>query len=66
MNGDEVGVSRPVGYYPSSTRPNGLSPRRNRKCLILSQSMVIDIDPTKVCELVFCKFPCTHVIYPEE
>jgi len=47
---DEVSASRPVGYYPSSVRPNGSSPKRNRKCLILSQSMVIDVDPTKVRE----------------
>jgi hypothetical protein len=57
MNGDDVSVSRPAAYYPSSTRPNGLSPRRNRKCLILSQTMVIDVDPTKVRELIFSKCP---------
>ncbi|KAG1728619.1 uncharacterized protein EDB91DRAFT_1161332 [Suillus paluster] len=45
---DEVGVTRPGGYYPSSlSRPIGTGPRRNRKCLILSQTMIIDIDPTK-------------------
>ncbi|OAX41560.1 hypothetical protein K503DRAFT_863759 [Rhizopogon vinicolor AM-OR11-026] len=46
INADDVSVSRPA-YYPSSNKLNGLSPRRNRKCLILSQTMVIDIDPTK-------------------
>lgn len=46
INGDEVSITRPGGYYPSSlSRPGG--PKRNRKCLILSQTMVIDIDPTK-------------------
>ncbi|KAG2037378.1 hypothetical protein BDR03DRAFT_920145 [Suillus americanus] len=46
INGDEVSITRPGGYYPSSlSRPCGV--RRNRKCLILSQTMVIDIDPTK-------------------
>lgn len=38
-----------AGYYPSSVaRPKNPSPRRNKKRIILSQSMVIDIDPLKV------------------
>lgn len=32
----------------SSGRAKGLSPRRMKKRLIVSQSMVIDIDPNKV------------------
>jgi hypothetical protein len=31
------------------TTPRNISPRQNKKRLILSQSMVIDIDPVKVC-----------------
>ncbi|KAG6829875.1 hypothetical protein H0H92_003220 [Tricholoma furcatifolium] len=35
-------------YYPSSTRPPNTGPRaRHKKRIILSQSMVIDIDPNK-------------------
>ncbi|EGN95758.1 hypothetical protein SERLA73DRAFT_162510 [Serpula lacrymans var. lacrymans S7.3] len=45
-NGDEY--SHPRSYYPASTaRLHGASPKRNKKRLILSQSMVIDIDPGK-------------------
>ncbi|THU87258.1 hypothetical protein K435DRAFT_821688 [Dendrothele bispora CBS 962.96] len=40
-------ISRP-SYYPSSvSRLKNSSPRRNKKRLILSQSMVIDIDPNQ-------------------
>ncbi|KAF8891283.1 hypothetical protein BD779DRAFT_1514381 [Infundibulicybe gibba] len=36
------------GYYPSSVaRTKNSSPRRNKKRLILSQTMIIDIDPNK-------------------
>ncbi|KIK63627.1 hypothetical protein GYMLUDRAFT_196378 [Collybiopsis luxurians FD-317 M1] len=38
----------PRGHYPgNSARVSNASPRRNRKRLILSSSMVIDIDPNK-------------------
>ncbi|KAJ3889305.1 hypothetical protein GG344DRAFT_89506 [Lentinula edodes] len=38
----------PRGHYPgNSSRASNSSPRRNKKRLILSQSMVIDIDPNK-------------------
>ncbi|RDB22222.1 Vacuolar membrane-associated protein IML1 [Hypsizygus marmoreus] len=41
-----------AGYYPSSVaRPKNPSPRRNKKRIILSQSMVIDIDPNKAAKL---------------
>jgi hypothetical protein len=49
---------------PAAT-PRNLSPRHNKKRLILSQSMVIDIDPAKVClsflspHSKFYKFPFT-------
>ncbi|KAG6868803.1 hypothetical protein C0993_010099 [Termitomyces sp. T159_Od127] len=37
-----------AAYYPSSNvRPTNPSPRRHKKRIILSQSMVIDIDPNK-------------------
>ncbi|KAG6831161.1 hypothetical protein H0H87_005986 [Tephrocybe sp. NHM501043] len=39
-------------HYPSNPgRPPNPSPRRHKKRIILSQSMVIDIDPNKVCVL---------------
>ncbi|KAJ3761129.1 hypothetical protein EV360DRAFT_93195 [Lentinula raphanica] len=39
----------PRGHYPgNSTRALNSSPRRNKKRLILSQTMVIDVDPNKL------------------
>jgi hypothetical protein len=38
------------GYYPSGVARGG---QKRKKRLILSQSMVIDIDPTKVCLHLF-------------
>jgi len=36
-------------YYPSSQgKPSGVSPKRTRKRMILTQSMIIDVDPGKV------------------
>ena len=35
-------------YYPSSGKPSGVSPKRTRKRMILTQSMIIDVDPGKV------------------
>lgn len=36
-------------YYPSSQgKPSGVSPKRTRKRIILTQSMIIDVDPGKV------------------
>lgn len=36
-------------YYPSNQgKASGISPRRTRKHMILTQSMVIDVDPGKV------------------
>jgi hypothetical protein len=35
-------------YYPSSGKPSGVSPKRTRKRTILTQSMIIDVDPGKV------------------
>ncbi|KAJ4488454.1 hypothetical protein J3R30DRAFT_940415 [Lentinula aciculospora] len=37
----------PRGHYPGNSARTSNSPRRNKKRLILSQSMVIDIDPNK-------------------
>lgn len=41
------GEDKPINQ-PSSMMRIGPSPRRNKKRLIVSQSMVIDIDPNKV------------------
>lgn len=42
-----------AGHYPGSTA-KGLSPRKGKKRLILSQSMVIDIDPAKRSDQAEC------------
>ncbi|KAH7914031.1 hypothetical protein BJ138DRAFT_1123902 [Hygrophoropsis aurantiaca] len=45
MNDEPTGTR---GYYPASQpKVHGASPRRNKKRLILSQSMIIDIDPAR-------------------
>ena len=38
-------------YYPSAdqAKPSGVSPKRMRRRLILTQSTIIDVDPGKVC-----------------
>lgn len=46
VSGEEF-TTRQIGYPASGTR-NLTSGRKNKKRLILSQSMVIDIDPNKV------------------
>ena len=42
------------GFYPGNSR---VASRRARNCLILSQSMVIDIDGNKVYSPLFGSFP---------
>ncbi|EJD02181.1 uncharacterized protein FOMMEDRAFT_20964 [Fomitiporia mediterranea MF3/22] len=37
---------RPIGYYPGGPK-GGLTSKKNRKRLVLSQTMVVDIDPSK-------------------
>lgn len=46
------GEEKPINQ-PSGITRVGTSPRRNKKRLILSQSMVIDIDPNKVTSPTF-------------
>ena len=44
---DEAVTGR--GYYPpSQSRPNGVNLKRNRRQLILTQSMIMDADSPKV------------------
>lgn len=38
---------RPSGFYPGGTR-SALAMKKNTKRLVLSQTMVIDVDPSKV------------------
>jgi hypothetical protein len=47
VQGDDAN-GRPSSSGLTSGRPSNSSPRRNRKRLILSQSMVIDVDSSKV------------------
>ncbi|KAL5532853.1 IML1 [Sanghuangporus sanghuang] len=38
---------RPSGYYPGGASRSGISNKKNHKRLVLSQTMVVDVDPNK-------------------
>lgn len=55
---------RSSGYYPSSiARQKNPMPRKMKKRCILSQSMVIDIDPQKVCFQFSQLFPFKFLVW---
>lgn len=46
---------RPLGFYPGSVVKPMTTAKKVRKRLVLSQTMVIDVDPNKVCSIAHMK-----------
>ena len=48
VSAEEKDLSKSIGHHPENGPRGGLSSKKNRKRLVVSQTIVIDVDPHKV------------------